>query len=47
MVIVGDGAQCPADPRHLKEHGQHQHHDGADDRGNELSRIDQQPARKD
>ena len=46
-MIVGDRAQRPADPRHLKEHRQHEHHHRTDGRGNELGRIDQQPAGKD
>jgi hypothetical protein len=37
---------CAADPRHLKEHGEHKHHNGTDRRGNKLGRIDQQPAGK-
>ena len=46
LVIVGDRAQRPADPRHLKEHGEHEHHDGTDRGGDQLGRIDQQPAGK-
>src|SRR5262249_19262649 len=47
LLVVGDGPQRPADPSYLKEDRQRQHHYGADGRGNELGRIDQQPAGKD
>ena len=47
LMVVGDGAQGPADARILEEERQREHQERADDGRDHVGPVDQQPARKD